>query len=94
MYEKLGFLHPFEMGFVKHHTQEALRMIERFEGAVAEGRFELVQEIASKNAGQDADREEVSALGADPPSPVEAKAAARDDAVDVRMIGEGLGPGV
>lgn len=56
--------------------------------------MEALEELASKHPGQDAYGYEEVGTRSNPLIPRGAEAAARDDAVDVRMKGQGLRPGV
>ena len=63
-------------------------------GASVERVMEALEELAPKDPGQDAYGYEEVRTGSDPAIARGAEAAARDDAVDVRMKGQGLRPGV
>lgn len=62
--------------------------------AVADGAFQLLQELAAIDLLQDADVEEEVRPAAAPLEAVGAEPSAGDDAVHVRVIEQGLGPGV
>jgi len=64
------------------------------EAAGIEGPFEELEELAAEDLGEDTDEEEEPGLGGDPSLALGAEAATGDDAVEMRMVGEGLGPGM
>ncbi len=58
------------------------------------GVLDLFEEAAPEQAREHAHRQEEPRLAADPPIGIERQAAARHDAVHMRMVGEGGAPGV
>jgi hypothetical protein len=61
---------------------------------VVEGVLEQAQQLAAEDLGKDTHRQEEVAAGGDPAGVVDGEAPAGDDAVDMRMVEELLGPGV
>jgi hypothetical protein len=92
--------HPLGAAKRTKEVAELARIAER--GAVAEevelsaveGGLQGVEKEAAEQTGEDADWEEEVRTAADPAGTVRAKPAARDGAMDVRMIEQVLAPGV
>ena len=61
---------------------------------MVEGLLEQAQQLAAEDLGEDAHGQEEVPAGRDPAGVVEGEPPAGDDAVDVRMVEQLLGPGV
>jgi hypothetical protein len=97
---RLGIDDPFDMpSLIQQPTEgrgsaEGLQGAREAEASVLEGFGKQGQELAPEESAQHSDRQEEVGRGSDPTGSVRGQASGRHDAVQMRMVMEGLAPGM
>lgn len=97
---RLGVDHPvfgvevFSPAFPAGAWSQGLELAMEGEFSLVESLLEVAEELASKEATQDADGEKEVGAGDDPASGIERQPATRDHCVNMRVVVEVLAPGM